>query len=39
MTSKKSPGALENRRAPYGHRTEMAKITVFTRHTWPLMDM
>ena len=38
-TSKKSPGALENRRAPYGNRTEMAKITVFTRRTGPLMDM
>ena len=24
---------------PYGHRTEMAKITVFTRRTGPLMDM
>ena len=38
-TSKKSPGALENRRAPYGHRTELAKITVFTRRMGPLMDM
>ena len=38
-TCKQSPVALENRRAPYGHCTEMAKITVFTRHTGPLMDM
>ena len=38
-TSKNCPGALENRRAPYGYRTEMAKITVFTRRTGPLKPL
>ena len=31
----KIPGPLRI----YGHRTEIAKITVFTRRTGPLMDM
>ena len=35
----KNPPGPDNHRALCGHRTEMAKITVFTHRMGPLMDM